>query len=360
MCGIFALLLRTKTFDQSFIMKNFDKIKYRGPDNSNLISWDNFIMGFHRLCINDLNNGDQPFIIDRVALICNGEIYNHHDLALKYNINMFTSSDCEIIIHLYQLIGIENLIKELDGVFAFILYDESKDVLYIGRDRIGVRPLFYCIDEDYNVSIASEAKAIMEFNIGEPTQLPGSHFCKITKNSSELIRYYNWPEINNYHVDIIIQNIRDKLKKSVTKRLMSDRAIGCLLSGGVDSSVIASILAKEMNKHGKKLKTFSIGFAESTDIKYARIVADYIRSDHYEFIINYNIAIESITEVIYALESYDITTVRASVGMYLLSKYIKNKFNETVIFSGEGADEVLAGYLYFHYAPTTRRIIQRM
>jgi asparagine synthase (glutamine-hydrolysing) len=356
MCGIFAILQRTKSVDYKIIVKSFESIEYRGPDDSELVNFgnENYLFGFHRLSINDLSvNGNQPFIQDNIILLCNGEIYNHKNLESEYDLNCNSQSDCEVILHLYKKIGMRKTIELLDGVFAFILYDKNANKLYLGRDRVGVRPLFYRIDEDKNIAICSEVKGITHIGFGEVNELMGSHLLEVDNESIQLHNYYKFPLLPiEFEEDSICNTIREKLEKAVEKRLMSDREIGCLLSGGVDSSIIASVLAKFYKKLGKRVKTFSIGFNESTDIKYAREVAKYIDSDHYEVIINYDEAISRIPEVIQRIETYDITTIRASVGMYLLAEYISKNFKEKVIFSGEGSDEILAGYLYFHYAPS--------
>jgi asparagine synthase (glutamine-hydrolysing) len=268
------------------------------------------------------------------------------------------------------------MFNEIDGVFSMLIYDREKNKIIIARDRIGVKPLFIFNNDDYFI-ISSEAKTIdyilqyhSDFNKiklnnnNKITQLPPRSYglYNLNTNTFDITEYYNMnnflvPEIEynntsfNENLLIHISNIHNLLYKAVDKRLLSDRPIGCLLSGGVDSSIIASILSKIYKKHGKKIKTFSIGFPDSTDLKYAKIVADFIESDHHEYVIQYDDALKSIPEVIKTIETYDITTIRASTPMYLLCKWIKTNFEETVIFSGEGSDEVFGGYLYFHNAP---------
>jgi len=379
MCGIFSLFSKNLSqLDFEQIKKCFDKIKKRGPDSSHLVSltdegsYQSVFFGFHRLSINDLSEkGNQPFVDDELILICNGEIYNSKKLKSDFMIETNSSSDCEVILHLYRLLGIDGVIELLDGVFAFVLYDKSINTVYAGRDPIGVRPLFYQIDSDLNFAIASEAKALEGLLISPIHQLPGGHYMTINSNTYGFTLYHNIqtessePEISNSVY--IQQNIKTYLIKAIEKRLMSDRDIGCLLSGGVDSSIVAGILSEIYKKKGKTIKTFSIGFPDSEDLKYARKVAEYIGSDHYEKIISYEEALNAIPDVIKTLESYDITTIRASIGMYLLSKYISENFSEKVIFSGEGADEILCGYLYFHYAPSeedlfldSRRLVKNL
>jgi asparagine synthase (glutamine-hydrolysing) len=261
------------------------------------------------------------------------------------------------------------------------IYDKQYERIIIARDRIGVKPLFILNNDSFFI-ISSEAKSIdyiiqhhsllKDNNKENIIQLDPRSFgiYNLNTNKLDITNYFN---INNFLVNCLeneytqhgskkvnvfeeniilhINQIHNLLYKAVNKRLLSDRPIGCLLSGGVDSSIIASILSKIYKKMGKKIKTFSIGFPDSTDIKYAKIVSEYIESDHYEYIINYEDALKSIPEVIKTIETYDITTIRASTPMYLLCKWIKEIFEETVIFSGEGSDEVFGGYLYFHNSP---------
>ena len=360
MCGILGLLLANKTFSHKEIMDAFMSLQNRGPDNyerwdiikkRRIIGFEQFWLGFHRLCINDLTQGgDQPFEIGRIILACNGEIYNHEALKKKFNIKCHSNSDCEVIAHMYDRFGIDITIQELDGVFAFVLYDMDNNLLYLARDRIGVRPIFYSMDIDFNFAFASEAKALELLNLKNISQLAGGNYIKIniTHKLVNVKNYWKLPsEPSEYFRGTLHINIRELLQKAVKKRLISDRPIGCLLSGGLDSSVIASILAKNGIK-----STFSIGFKDSIDLQYARIVAKYLDTNHHEVILTYDEALKAIPEVIYAIESYDITTVRASVPMYLLCKHIKSNYKETVIFSGEGSDELMGGYLYFHKAPT--------
>ena len=349
MCGIF--FLHHKNISEEEIKKSFNTLESRGPDYSSFNIIDGMVFGFKRLIINDVSsNGNQPFLIDDIVLICNGEIYNYKKLVKKYKFDYKSKSDCEVIIHLYKKFGIEKTINLLDGVFAFVLYDKTNEQIYFARDRIGVRPLFY--GSNGIIAASSEAKALDSLNIKEIKQFPSGTFMVLNEYETEYCTYFcpieKFPQIKLFNKNRICDDIKSILTKSVKKRLLSDKPIGCLLSGGLDSSVIAYILSKVYHK---KIKTFSIGFEDSPDVMYARKVANFINSDHHEVIINYQEALESLEDIIYSIESYDITTVRASVGMYLLSKYISENHSEKVIFSGEGADEILCGYLYFHNAP---------
>jgi asparagine synthase (glutamine-hydrolysing) len=353
MCGIFF----TRTESQIDSEKQFQKLKHRGPDASQFIKkkWGNYYVtaGFHRLAINDLSDsGIQPFKYKHSLMLCNGEIYNHKELTQKYDLPVKTGSDCEVIIYLYHKFGFHRTMKLLDGVFALVIYDYSKDVILLGRDLIGVRPLYYCVN-NCDVYVASEAKCLQEFP-GEIKQLPGKSIFYMKKDKQYISNYDSFPKIENTPMNVS-EDIKSILESAIDKRLLSDREIGCFLSGGVDSSIVAAVLQR---KTSKKLKTFSIGFEGSIDLKYARKVAEHIQSDHYEYIMTPREAIAKIPEVIKMIETNDITTIRASVGMYILSEYISKNFKEVVIFSGEGSDELLAGYLYFHHAPSGQELFQ--
>lgn len=403
MCGIFFCLKKSETDNERFynnldVFENaFNLLNNRGPDHSLFKLVDNKIFGFKRLSINDLSvEGNQPFLNPSLSIednypefnqlsMCNGEIYNHKDLETKYNLKMNSRSDCECLIPLYNLFiskdkecVTENLIRfynEIDGVFGMFIYDKDSNKIVIARDRIGVKPLFVLNNDEFFI-VSSEAKSIdyIKKNYlkcdSEIMQFPPRTFgvFDTVSNELKLTSYFN---MNNFliptseytikdknKVDIFsekllihISNVHNLLYKAVQKRLLSDRPIGCLLSGGVDSSIIASILSKLYKTQGKKIKTFSIGFPDSTDLKYAKIVAEFIGSEHHEYVIQYEDALKAIPEVIKAIETYDITTIRASTPMYLLCKWIKENFEETVIFSGEGSDEIFGGYLYFHNSP---------
>lgn len=372
MCGIFALINSKK--DYELIKKEFEKGKIRGPENTELLKVNNTYLGFHRLAINGLNeNSNQPFKLNNIYCICNGEIYNYKSLAYNYNIHLTTNSDCEIIIQLYIKIGIEKTIKLLDGVFSFIIYDTNIDKLLIGRDPFGVRPLYY-FKEENNYGFSSDLKVLYnlcdnKYNIKNFE--PGNYFSIILNSeynnviNFDNIIYYQIPEynlvINNntkynsliYTENILYNTIVELLKSSVYKRVIDtcERPIACLLSGGLDSSLIAALVSEYLKKNNKRLATFSIGLKDSEDLKYAKKVAEHINSDHTEIELTEDDFFNSIPEVIYNIESYDTTTVRASVGNYLIGKYIKQNTEYKVIFNGDGADELMGGYLYFRKCP---------
>tara|TARA_B100000674_G_scaffold398722_1_gene343840 strand:+ start:4394 stop:6115 length:1722 start_codon:yes stop_codon:yes gene_type:complete len=358
MCGIFFYL--GNYYSTNDLQVYFDQIKGRGPDFTNIIQYQNMIFGFHRLSIVDVTDkANQPFVIDDIHLICNGEIYNHTQLKKENNFSTVSNSDCEIIIHMYQKFGIEKTVKSLDGVFAFVLYDEKKNQIHIARDAFGIRPMFFGTDKQNGMYFCSELKGISKLTTNSHQFKPGS-YTTLTPNSYVTnITYTQWYNYNyqinekfNMSTEDILQNIRDKLISSVKKRLMSDRPIGCLLSGGLDSSLISSIVAREFKQQNLgKLHTFSIGLKGSTDLFYAQKVADFIGSNHHVVEVTEKEFLDAIPEVIYAIESYDTTTVRASTGNYLIAKYIKENTDITVVYNGDGSDEQ-SGYLYLANAPT--------
>lgn len=346
MCGIFAFLGDSKSIiSDEKLIKLSAKIKHRGPDNTvnERISKDIFF-SFHRLRINDTSNrGDQPIYHPKdrnIVLMCNGEIYNSTKLVKDNLFETYSTSDCEVIVHLYLKYGIKKTIKLLDGVFSFILHDKTKNKTYAARDPFGIRPLFI-YNYHNNYILASEIKAILGLGIPFP---PGCYWD--LDNPDKYERYYDYEyKINK---DIHEKELRTAFINAVDKRLMSNRPIGCLLSGGLDSSLVAALVAKRISN----VHTFSIGMEGSTDLHYAKIAAKYIKSTHHHVTFTVEEGLSAIEDVIYSLESYDITTIRASVGMYLLSKYISNNTDVRVIYSGEGSDELTQGYIYFHKSPS--------
>ena len=342
------------------------------------------MLGFHRLAINGLNQAsNQPFYINNIFLVCNGEIYNYKELYALLGEEATTDSDCEIIIHLYLKYGMDQTIRMLDGEFAFILIDTRMDTpykkMFVGRDPYGVRPL-YVLSSDIlgpvNYAFASEMKQLIDFHKpGYSIQhvYPGTFSCYtlFTReyNSSE---FWKYKYQTKYHENLfsfsmgedILTTIRNKLEAAVEKRCKcSERPIACLLSGGLDSSLITALVAK----HVKNLETFSIGFENSEDLRNAKIVSEYLDTKHHEIIITEEEYLKAIPHVIYTIESYDTTTVRASVGNYLVAKYISENSDAKVIFNGDGSDEVCGGYMYMHNCPDpiefdkeTRRLLRNI
>jgi len=361
MCGIFFYKNGEPISSEleKIIYSNFNRIKHRGPDSSSFIIINDMFIGFHRLAINGLNEkGNQPFEYEnkdgsKVYIICNGEIYNWRELNKRYKLGIEEdSSDCEILYPLYKKFGLEQMIDMLDGVFAFIIVDG--DNICVGRDPIGVRPLFWSLEEN-KIGFCSEAKGLCE--LMDMIQYPPGSYWEYKKDGSH--RFFNIEEWRDVSPNPFLSLMREKeinnvivetLTNAVRKRMLSERPIGCLLSGGLDSSLVASILQKEMGD--KKLNTYSIGFRGSPDLDAARKVAKYIGSNHHEVLLKWKEIEEKFPEIIMQLETYDTTTIRASVGMYFISKYIKENTDDIVIFSGEGADELCQGYLYFHRQPS--------
>ena len=356
MCGIFSYKGKTYTWDE--MDEAFGLIGYRGPDNThyNTVA-DDVLFAFHRLSIMGTTEaGNQPMKHpqdESLTLICNGEIYNYKDLAERYDFNLKTGSDCEIILHLYQKLGIERTIKELDGVFMFVLHDASSEQLFASRDPIGVRPGFIGMKED-ELFIASEAKPLVQLCETVLPFPPGTWWCSDTPKTFNNYFTHNDAIIREKDEDSICKRIRILLTNAVKKRLMAEREIGCLLSGGLDSSLITSLVSRYNN--GQKLNTFSIGMPGSVDLEYAQIVADFLGTEHHQIEISEKDFLEAIETVIYNIESYDTTTVRASVGNYLVSKFIAENSNCKVIFNGDGADEVCCGYVYLKNAPTSEAL----
>jgi asparagine synthase (glutamine-hydrolysing) len=382
MCGIFALLNRNNNvFSQHIIKEQFEKGRRRGPENSKLEhNYLKMTLGFHRLAINGLNDeSNQPIIFNDVILICNGEIYNYKELYKLMDVTPTTDSDCEVIIHLYLKYGIEQTLVMLDGVYSFVLYDnEINDKLinhlYVARDPLGVRPLYQLTTElDSLFGFASELKCLEYFYNKKPNQTrlehfePGSYSVfqyggKIDAKWEPVFqnRLYYTPVFSIFSIFTFLPIDSEKyytsisyyLNAAVIKRCnTTDRPVACLLSGGLDSSLIAAVVANYFKKQGKSIETYSIGLAQSEDIKYAKIVADYIGSKHTEIIVSEQEMFDVIPEVIQAIESYDTTTVRASIGNYLLGKYISSNSDAKVIFNGDGSDELFGGYLYMHKCP---------
>jgi asparagine synthase (glutamine-hydrolysing) len=411
MCGIFgALNINSSLNNLENFKSNFYKGQRRGPDDTKFIIYYKELFGFHRLAINGLNDvSNQPIIIDNVFLICNGEIYNYKELYRLLNIEPTTSSDCEVIIHLYLKYGIEHIFNYLDGVFSFILYDMriidgEPCKIFVARDPYGVRPL-YVLEHKTNFvyAFASELKClsglyknqnsnsfhISQFKPGTYSEYDfnggkvNAQWIEKSKNIPYIIptfaysiitafdkKFINDPEtfLYKYELPYIYKNISYYLTCAVYKRFMNtDRPIACLLSGGLDSSLVTAITNQLQKTYNPfvKLKTFSIGLKGSVDLKYARLVADYLETDHTEIIITEQEMFDVIPEVIYAIESYDTTSVRASIGNYLLGKYISTHCDSKVILNGDGSDELFGGYLYMNKCPDdiqfdieTRRLLK--
>lgn len=350
MCGIHSIISKNKKKN-----KKFSVIKHRGPDSTNTFCDGNVFIGFHRLAIIDPHPvSNQPLVLDDYLLICNGEIYNYKKLIETFNFNVRTHSDCEVILHLYKMFGIEKCLKLLNAEFAFILYDTKINTVYAARDPYGVRPLFYNADND-SISLCSEVKGLpVDSYINVKPFQPGTfmEINTLTLNFS-IEKYYHFPEYTiSIAENVIYFNINKLLTEAVEKRLMADRPLGCLLSGGLDSSLVASIASKYI----KNLHCFSIGLENSVDIIASKKVAKHLGITHYIIPFTIDEGFNAIEEVIKTLESYDITTIRASTPQYIMAKYIANNTDIKVILSGEGSDELFAGYRYFKDAPSAEAL----
>ncbi len=366
MCGIASIFnIKEQTPElRKKALRMSQKIRHRGPDWSGIYCGKSAILAHERLSIVDPESGQQPlFSTDKKQILAvNGEIYNHQDIRKQYEgkYEFQTGSDCEVILALYRDKGIKFL-EDISGIFAFALYDEERDAFLIARDQIGVIPLYIGFDSDGKVYVASELKALEgQCERYEPF-LPGHYYW------SEDPGLKRWYERDWFEYDAVKDNeasseeIRQALRSAVKRQMMSDVPYGVLLSGGLDSSVISAITEKyaehriEDNSQTKawwpRLHSFAVGLKGAPDLAKARLVADHIGTVHHE--INYTIqeGLDAIRDVIYFIETYDVTTVRASTPMYLLARVIKS-MGIKMVLSGEGADEIFGGYLYFHKAPS--------
>ena len=368
MCGIVAILNvkeQTQQWRQKALRMS-QKIRHRGPDWSGIYCGGSAILAHERLSIVDPESGGQPlFSPDRKQVLAvNGEIYNHQDIRRQFvgKYDFQTGSDCEVILALYREKGIDFL-EDLSGIFAFVLYDEEKDTFLIARDPIGVIPLYIGYDDDGTVYVASELKALEgQCQRYEPF-LPGHYYWS---GEGQMHRYYHrdWMSYDAVKDSgASSEDIRQALRAAVKRQLMSDVPYGVLLSGGLDSSVISAVAERysemriEDNSQTKaywpRLHSFAVGLKGAPDLAKARLVADHIGTVHHE--INYTIqeGLDALRDVIYFIETYDVTTVRASTPMYLLARVIKS-MGIKMVLSGEGADEIFGGYLYFHKAPDAK------
>lgn len=356
MCGIFGI----ESFQNlDNIIQQWKKTEHRGPDNSHHLVWNNFFFGFHRLAINGLDElGNQPFHLQDVILCCNGEIYNVNELKQKYNLETIGGSDCEIIIHLYKKIGIYETIKVLSGYFAFLLFDTKENKYHVGRDPFGVRSLFYGKTKEGKFAWSSEMKSLVGLVDSKTIQSfpPGHVWSSCSKKFTIYYPYeYRLLLKESCFQQEVMNKTFDLLEESVRKRFLLERPFGVLLSGGLDSCIIASLVAKLSNE---PIHTFSIGLENSPDIHYAKIMSKHLGSIHHEVIVSEAEMLNIIPRVIYMTETYDVTTIRASVPMFLLAEYISKNTDIKVIFSGEGSDELSGSYIYFHNAPSTKEFHQ--
>jgi asparagine synthase (glutamine-hydrolysing) len=368
MCGILGIFniktdvkeLRTQALGMSRMLR------HRGPDWSGIYVNEKAILAHERLSIVDVNKGAQPLYTSdhKVALAVNGEIYNHKDLkkTLKEPYDFLTESDCEIILALYRQKSVDFL-EDLNGIFAFALYDSENEVFMIGRDHIGICPLYTGYDEQGNFYVASEMKALMGV-CNTVSEFPPGHY--LYSKMDAPVEYYkrDWMEYDNVKDNkSSVKELRRALEEAVERQLMSDVPYGVLLSGGLDSSITAAVAkkysAKRVETAGLKdawwpqLHSFAVGLEGSPDLAAAQKVADHIGSIHHNFTFTVQEGLDAVRDVIYHIETYDITTIRASTPMYLMARKIKS-MGVKMVLSGEGADEIFGGYLYFHKAPDAK------
>lgn len=329
---------------------HFNKTISRGPDMSKIVSLKSGILGFHRLAIMDLSpEGMQPFVFEDDYVICNGELYGYRNMKKKLEERGYTfrsESDCEILLPLYNIYGFK-MFNILDAEFALIIYDSKKNKYIAARDPIGIRPLYYGYSKSGKIIFASEPKNLIGLTNKIHPFPPGYYF-----DGEKFVLYCDVTKVNKVCTDnlnTVCKNIHDKLVAGIEKRLDADAPLGFLLSGGLDSSLVCAVAQKFFKD--KKIKTYAIGMAEDAiDLKYAKEVADYIMSDHHEIVISKEDVLNSLEEVIYMIGSYDITTIRASIGMFLVCKSIRSSSNIRVLLTGEVSDE-LFGYKYTDFAP---------
>ena len=382
MCGIWAYikLLKYKNVDNSKLFQDFWNLKPRGPDNSYLENYGDVWIGFHRLAILDTSfKSNQPFVFQEkertVIFICNGEIYNFRELIEKYDLPINTDSDCMTIPELYlKYTRNEGDVKDffdlfqnnIKGEFAFVMFefDRLKNLkkIFASRDQIGIRPLYTNTTITDELIFSSEVKGTNSYD-GEISEFPPGcitlyNFDDFGKQVDKTIYTFknvyiqdNFTSSEEYH----LQSVKNAVINSVKRRLDSDRPLAFLLSGGVDSSLVASISAKLL---GYPIRTFCCGMNEGTDLIYARKVAEHIRSNHTEVLFTPQDGLDAIRDVIWKTETWDTTTVRASVGQYIVSKYIGTKTDAKVVLVGEGPDEVCSSYLFNWYAPSGKALHQ--
>ena len=368
MCGIVCALDLKQSSDllRSQVLEMSKKVRHRGPDWNGIHCGKNVLLAHERLAIVDPASGNQPIYSDdkNLILAANGEIYNHQQLRaqLSSDYAFQTNSDCEIILALYKEKGV-NFIDDLNGIFGFVLYDEQNDEYLIARDHMGIIPLYMGWDKHGTFYISSELKAL-EGICNKIEIFPPGHFMSSTDN--QLVKWYDRDWMNFDSVKDNKTNLEDlqtALENAVHRQLMSDVPYGVLLSGGLDSS-ITSALAKKYSKNRvesndvksawyPQLHSFAVGLKGSPDLIAAQKVADHIDSIHHEITFTVQEGLDAIKDVIYFLETYDVTTIRASTPMYLMARVIKS-MGIKMVLSGEGADEIFGGYLYFHKAPDSK------
>ncbi len=368
MCGIVcAFDLKQKAEDlRPQVLEMSKQIRHRGPDWSGIYSDDKAILAHERLAIVDPASGKQPLFSDdkKLILAANGEIYNHRELRKQFEgkYDFQTESDCEVILALYKEKGVD-FVDDMNGIFGFAIYDTEKDEYFIARDHMGIIPLYIGWDQNGTFYVASELKAL-EGICSKIELFPPGHY--LSSKDGEFVQWYkrDWTEYDAVKDnETSIAKIKAALEAAVKRQLMSDVPYGVLLSGGLDSSVTSAIAKKYAQKRIEsdgasdawypQLHSFSVGLEGSPDLAAAQKVADYIGTVHHEIKFTIQEGLDAIKDVIYNIETYDITTIRSSTPMYLMARVIKS-MGIKMVLSGEGADEIFGGYLYFHKAPNAR------
>ncbi|NAS32465.1 asparagine synthase B [Flavobacteriaceae bacterium R38] len=368
MCGIVCAfeLKESSELMRSRLLEMSKKIRHRGPDWSGVFSHENAVLAHERLAIVDPASGRQPLLSEdkKLVLAANGEIYNHKQLRteLKEVYNFQTASDCEVILALYKEKGADFL-DELNGIFAFVLYDVENDSYLIARDHMGIIPLYMGWDKNGTFYVASELKAL-EGVCAKIELFPPGHY--LSSSDGILKKWYDrdWKEYEAVKEnETSIKALREALEAAVHRQLMSDVPYGVLLSGGLDSSITSAIAKRYAEKRIEsddqteawwpRLHSFSVGLEGSPDLAAAQKVADHIGTVHHEIKFTIQEGLDALRDVVYHLETYDVTTIRASTPMYLMARVIKS-MGVKMVLSGEGADELFGGYLYFHKAPSAK------
>jgi len=368
MCGIVCAfrLKESSELLRPQVLSMSKKLRHRGPDWSGIFTNDNAIMSHERLAIVDPTSGKQPLVSESgdLVLAANGEIYNHMELReqLKGSYNFQTKSDCEVLLALYKEKG-TSFLDDLNGIFGFALYDVENDSYLIARDHMGIIPLYMGWDQNGTFYVASELKAL-EGICTKIELFPPGHY--LDSNDGEPKRWYarDWMDFENVKDnETNIQDLKQALDAAVHRQLMSDVPYGVLLSGGLDSSITSALAKKYADKRIEsndqesawypRLHSFAVGLEGSPDLEAAQKVADHLGTVHHEIHFSIQEGLDAISDVIYHVETYDVTTIRASTPMFLLARAIK-AMGIKMVLSGEGADEIFGGYLYFHKAPTAK------
>ena len=368
MCGFVGVFDLTQNIDvlRGQVLRMAKKIRHRGPDWSGVYCGSKSILAHERLSIVGIDSGKQPLYSKdkKLVLAVNGEIYNHKEIRARYaDYEFLTHSDCEVILALYKDKGAD-LFEDLNGIFAFALYDVENDLILIGRDHMGIIPLYMGYDDHGQFYVASELKALEGVCPNIQEFLPGHYIFSADGSAPKQWYKRDWMEYDNVKDnESDTEELRTALEAAVHRQLMSDVPYGVLLSGGLDSSIISAVAkryaARRIEDDNKteawwpQLHSFAVGLKDAPDLIAARKVAEYIGTVHHEINFTVEEAIDALSDVIYHVETYDVTTIRASTPMYLLARFIKS-MGVKMVLSGEGSDELFGGYLYFHKAPDAK------